>query len=270
MHVASLHLYPVKSCAALDADTLDITPRGPAGDRRWLIVDARGRFVTAREHPRVVGLRALPVAGGLRIDAPGRGTLHVRTPASDAPRVDVVIWRDAVRAQSCDAAVDAWLGDYLGMPVHLVHMDEAAHRAVDPAYGRMGDEVSFADAYPLLVISQAALDALNARLARPVPMARFRPNLVIAGAAAHAEDGWRRVRIGAIEFDAVKACTRCVFTTVDPATMTRDPGGEPLRTLATYRRAPAESGLTGVLFGMNLIPRGTGVLRRGDAVSPLE
>jgi uncharacterized protein YcbX len=106
---------------------------------------------------------------------------------------------------------------------------------------------------------------LNARLAAPVPMVRFRPNIVVAGSAPHAEDGWRRVRIGAVEFEAAKPCTRCVFTTIDPATLTRDAGGEPLRTLTTYRRTPA-----GVTFGMNLIPRGRGTVRLGDAVVALE
>lgn len=269
MRIASLHLHPLKSCAPLDVDRLDVTPRGPAGDRRWLIVDADARFVTAREHTRVVGIHAVPDADGLRLQAPGMPPLQVATPPANAPRLEVTIWRDAVDAQRCDARADAWLSHYLGMPVRLVHMDAAARRAVDPAYARPGDEVSFADAYPLLMISQAALDALNARLPRPVPMARFRPNLVVEGATPHAEDGWRRVRIGGIEFDAVKPCTRCVFTTVDAATMTRDPDGEPLRTLATYRRAPAGSGLSGVLFGMNLVPRGAGTLRRGDAVSVL-
>lgn len=269
MHVASLHLYPLKSCAPLDVDALDVTPRGPAGDRRWLIVDDAGTFVTARQRPEVVGIRARPETGGLVLDAPGMPTLRVEAPPEDAPRTTVTIWRDRVDAPRCDPAVDAWLSRYLGIAAHLVHMDERVRRPVDPAYSQPGDVVSFADAFPLLVISQAALDGLNARLARPVPMARFRPNLVVAGAPAHAEDGWRRVRIGEVELEAVKPCTRCVFTTVDPATMTRDPDGEPLRTLATYRRTPAESGLTGVVFGMNLIPRGSGVVRRGDAVTRL-
>lgn len=269
MRIASLHLHPLKSCAPLDVDRLDVTPRGPAGDRRWLVVDADARFVTARQRTEMVGIRAVPEDEGLHLDAPGMPPLHVPTPPPDAPRLEVAIWRDAVSAQRCDARADAWLSRYLGMPARLVHMDAAAARAVDPAFARPGDEVSFADAYPLLVISQAALEALNARLETPVPMARFRPNLVVDGSAPHAEDGWRRVRIGGIEFDAVKPCTRCVFTTVDPATMTRDPDGEPLRTLATYRRAPEGSGLSGVLFGMNLIPRGAGTLRRGDAVSVL-
>lgn len=265
MHIASLHLHPLKSCAQLNVDALDITPRGPAGDRRWLIVDGDARFVTARQRAGVVAIRAVPDAGGLRLEAPGMPTLHVPAPAPQAPRITVTIWRDTVHAQRCDVAADAWLSQYLGESMQLVHMDDAARRAVDPDHARPGDEVSFADAYPLLVISQAALDGLNARLERAVPMARFRPNLVVADAAPHAEDGWRRVRIGEVEFEAIKPCTRCVFTTIDPATATRDADGEPLRTLLGYRRTPA-----GVTFGMNLIPRGTGRVHRGDPVTVLD
>ena len=270
MHVASLHLHPLKSCAQLDVDALDITPRGPAGDRRWLVVDGEDRFVTARQRPEMVGLRATPTPSGLCIEARGCDPLQVDTPRPDGLRRRVAIWRDSVDALDAGDAAAAWLSSYLGVEARLVHMDAATHRAVDPEFGVAGDEVSFADAYPLLAISQAALDGLNARLAEPVSMARFRPNLVIGGAPAHAEDGWRRVRIGAVEFEAVKPCTRCVFTTVDPATLTRDADGEPLRTLATYRRAPPEARVQGVTFGMNLIPRGTGTIRVGDNVETLD
>ena len=269
MHVASLHIHPLKSCAALDVDALDVTPRGPAGDRRWLVVDADDRFVTARQRAEMVGIHALPVVGGLRLDARGRPTLHVPLPAIDAPRRRVTIWRDTVDAADAGDAAADWLTHCLGTPARLVHMDDASHRAVDPAFSRPGDEVAFADAYPLMVISQAALDALNARLPSPVPMARFRPNIVIGSSVAHAEDAWTRVRIGSVEFEAVKPCTRCVFTTIDPATLTRNADGEPLRTLATYRRAPPGAPVTGVTFGMNLIPRGTGTIRPGDSVVAL-
>ena len=143
-------------------------------------------------------------------------------------------------------------------------MDVDCLRAVDPDHSRPGDIVSFADGYPLLAISQAALDLLNSRLTRPVPMLRFRPNLVIAGTAPHAEDGWKRVRIGGVEFDVAKPCIRCVFTTVDFERGAFDPSGEPLRTLLTYRRTPK-----GVSFGQNLIPRGAGTLRVGDAFQVL-
>lgn len=262
MQTAGLYRYVLKSCAPTPVDRLDIGPRGPAGDRRWLVVDAEGRFVTARQHPRMVGIHARADRDGLALDAPGMPPL--RTHVAGGPRIDVTVWRDVVSARVVDPEADAWLTHYLGFAARLVYMDEASHRPIDPAYGAPGDEVSFADGYPVLLISQAALDDLNARLERPVPMTRFRPNIVVEGTAPHAEDGWRRVRIGGVEFDAVKPCTRCVFTTVDPATMTRDPDGEPLRTLTSYRRTPA-----GVTFGMNLIPRGTGVLRIGDAVEVL-
>ena len=264
MHVASLHLHPLKSCAVVDVDTVQVTARGPAGDRRWLAVDAQGRFITARQHAAMVGIRARAIPSGLRLEADGMPALDVPTPASPGTRIEVTIWRDQVQALRCDPAADAWLSTYLGLPARLVHMDADAHRAVDPEYATLGDEVSFADAYPLLVIAQASLDDLNARLATPVAMHRFRPSVVVAGASAFAEDAWHRVRIGGIEFDAVKRCTRCVFTTIDPQTQERDVHGEPLRTLTSYRRSDV-----GVTFGMNLIPRGVGMLRLGDAVQPV-
>lgn len=175
------------------------------------------------------------------------------------------IWKDEVDALTCGADADAWLSRVLGLPSGLVHMDAAARRAVDPDHARPGDEVSFADGYPLLLLSTAAVDALGQRLRRPIAALRFRPNLLVAGCAAHAEDGWRRLRIGDTEFEVAKPCTRCVFTTVDPETGVRDPDGEPLATLKQYRRGDA-----GVSFGVNLIPRGSGRLRTGDAVSVLD
>jgi uncharacterized protein YcbX len=135
---------------------------------------------------------------------------------------------------------------------------------VNPDYSKPGDEVSFADAFPLLLISQAAVDALNMKLPRAVPMLRFRPNLVVEHTAPHAEDGWKRIRVGAVEFDLVKPCSRCVFTTVDFTNGTFDPSGEPLRTLTTYRRTER-----GVTFGQNVIPRGSGTVRVGDEVEVL-
>lgn len=265
MHVAALYRYPLKSCAPRAEQVLDIEPRGPAGDRRWLAVDADGRFLTAREHPQLVLVQARPTPTGLHLDHPRAGALDVRVPPADAPRRRVQVWRSELDAALAGDDAHAWVSRVLGFPAWLVHMDAVASRAVDPAHAAPGDEVSFADGFPLLVIGQASLDGLNARLPQPVPMTRFRPNIVVDGALAHAEDGWRRVRIGDVAFDAVKTCTRCVFTTLDPATATRDARGEPLRTLATYRR-----GEGGVHFGMNLIARGTGRIAVGDRVEPLD
>ena len=259
-----IFVYPLKSAAALAQASARVAPRGLAGDRRWLVVDADGVFQTGRQLPALVTIRATPVAGGLRLAGPGQRDLLLASPGPDADRMPVRVWKDPVDAVRAGPDADDWLTRALGRPLRLVHMDAASRRAVDPAYGQAGDQVSFADGYPLLAISQAALDRLNERLPRPVPMLRFRPNLVLAGVAAHAEDGWRRLRIGAVEFAAVKPCTRCVFTTVDHRTGAIDRDGEPLQTLKTYRR-----GERGITFGMHLIPRGNGVVATGDPITVL-
>jgi hypothetical protein len=263
--LAQLLVYPVKSCRGLALDSAAVERRGLAHDRRWMIVDEQHRFLTGRQLPQLVTLRAEPRDDGLLLHAPGREPLAVRAPNGEDTRARVTVWDDGVDALGAGAAADAWLSDWLGRRVHLVHMDGAGQRAVDPDYARTGDETSFADGFPLLLISQAALDALNARLAAPIPMTRFRPNLVVDGVTAHAEDGWRRIRVGTIEFEVVKPCTRCVFTTVDGERGVFDPSGEPLRTLKGYRRTPR-----GVTFGQNLIPRGSGMLHRGDRIELLE
>jgi uncharacterized protein YcbX len=262
--LAAITIYPVKSTAGLALERATVEPRGLADDRRWMVIDADGRFITGRQVPAMVRITAVPRAGGLVLSAPGHGSLQVAAPRADAARRSVVVWKDTVDAAGTDDAASTWLAAVLGRPAQLVAMDEAAHRAVSRDFGEAGDEVSFADGFPLLLVGQASLDALNARLAQAVPMARFRPNLVIAGAPPHAEDAWRRVRIGAVAFDVAKPCTRCVFTTVDPQHGTIDPSGEPLQTLKTYRRSP-----DGVTFGMNLIARGTGVVAVGDPVAVL-
>ena len=263
--LSAIHIHPVKSCAPLALDAARVEARGLEHDRRFVVVDGDGRFLTGRQLPRLTLLRAVPLAGGLRLQAPGLPSLELAAPEGNPERLAVTVWRDRVDAAACDPAADAWLSRFLGQPVRLAYMDALASRPVDPAHARAGDEVGFADGYPLLLLSQAALDALNARLARPVPITRFRPNLVLAGCAPHAEDGWRRIRIGALDFDLAKPCTRCVFTTVDGELGAYAADGEPLATLKSYRRTPQ-----GVTFGQNLIARGHGVLRVGDPVAVLE
>jgi len=262
--LATLHVFPVKSCAPLAPARAEVTARGLAGDREWMLVDDEGRFVTGRQFPRTVLLRAQPTPTGLRLEFPGAEAIEVERPPADAARTPVTVWKDVVGAQHAHDA-DTWLAGALGRPLHLAYMDAGASRQVSLEYGRPGDIVSFADAYPLLLIGQGSLDGLNARLAAPLPMLRFRPNLVVAGAEPHAEDAWRRVRIGTAEFDLVKPCTRCIFTTIDPATGTPDPFGEPLATLKHYRRSPS-----GITFGQNLVPRVLGEVRVGDEVVVLD
>ena len=261
MILSAIRIHPIKSTAGLDMPSAQVEPRGFRDDRRWMIVDADGLFLTGRRYSRMVLIRATPVDGGLRLTAPAMTELEVAPPAVDAQRAQVRVWNDMVDAVCADPAADAWLSEFLGAPVRLVAMDARSERATKPRPGFDPGEVGFADGYPFLAISQSALDGLNAKLAAPIPMARFRPNLVIAGCEPHAEDGWRRIRIGGIAFDVVKPCIRCVFTTVDTGRGERDPSGEPLRTLKGYRGTDK-----GVAFGMNLIARGTGVLRVGDRI----
>jgi uncharacterized protein YcbX len=261
MHLAAINIYPLKSCRGLPLPHAAVEPRGLQHDRRWLAVDADGRFITGRAHPRLVLVRAVPRGDGLHLSAPGMPEIEVATPGAGEPRRAVRVWDDTVDAACADPAADRWISAALGVPAHLVWMDAMAQRAVSPTHSQPGDEVSFADGYPLLLIGEGSLNGLNQRLPNPVPMARFRPNLVITGASAHAEDGWRRVRIGEVPFDVVKPCVRCIFTTVDTDTGIFDPAREPLNTLLSYRRSPK-----GVTFGMNLIARARGRLREGDPV----
>jgi uncharacterized protein YcbX len=228
-----------------------------------MVVDANGKFLTGRQHPRLTLIHAVPTGAALRLRAPGMPDLRLAPPA-DGRRGEVQVWDSRVAAGIADEAGNSWISDFLGVPTRFAYMDKACVRAVDPDHSQPGDIVSFADGYPLLIISQAALDLLNTKLAKPVSMLRFRPSVVVAGTAPHAEDDWKRVRIGEVEFDVAKPCIRCVFTTVDFERGAFDPAGEPLRSLLTYRRTPK-----GVSFGQNLIPRGTGTLRMGDAVEPL-
>lgn len=262
--LSTIHVYPIKSCAPWTPREAAVEARGLAGDRRWMVADPVGKFLTARQHPRLTLIRAERDGDGLVLAAPGMPSLRLSPPRRER-RIAARVWQSTMPALVADEEADAWISAWLGLPARFLHMDAACVRPVDSAYGRVDDEVSFADGFPLLLISQAALDALNAKLARPVPMLRFRPSLVVAGTAPHAEDGWKRIRVGALEFDVVKPCTRCVFTTVDFERGEFDPSGEPLRTLATYRRTPK-----GITFGQNLIPRGLGTLRVGDAVEVLE
>lgn len=266
--LSQLHIYPLKSCAALTLDSAEVEPRGLAADRRWMVVDADAKFLTGRQDPRLTLISAVADGATLRLDAPGMPTLQIQAPAASDLRIETAVWGAKVSPLLAPAAANAWISKFLAAPCRIVHMDAACVRAVkakyDGEYGEYGDQVSLADGFPLLLISQAALDHLNGKLAQPLPILRFRPNLVVAGTTPHAEDAWKRVRIGGIEFDVVKPCVRCVFTTVDFDRGQFDPSGEPLRTLKSYRRSP-----DGITFGQNLIPRGVGTLRLGDAVEVL-
>ncbi|WP_434587678.1 MOSC domain-containing protein [Streptomyces sp. A5-4] len=267
----AVHVYPVKSLAGCAPGEAGVEPWGLSGDRRWMLVDPVGKVVTQRPRPRLALARAEPLPdGGIRLSAPGLETLTVAVP-EPACTTRVEIWKDKVEAVEADARAHAWLSEHLGCEVRLVHLDEPAHRRpVDPAFALPGEMVSFADGYPLLATTLASLDALNSLIAQgdhpdegPLPMNRFRPNVVVDGAAPWAEDDWKRIAIGEVTFRVAKPCGRCVVTTTDQRTAER--GKEPLRTLARHRRTGDQ-----LIFGQNLVPERTGTLRVGDPVEILE
>lgn len=265
MHLSSILLYPVKSMRGHAVAAADVESRGLHGDRRWMLVDANARFVTARQHPRLLQFSAELIRDGLVLFAPDGSVRDVGEPLRSAQTIDVGIWKSSSPARVADAEINDWLSQRLGIDVRLVHMADDCVRSVAVEWSRPGDIVSFADGFPLLLIGSASLDGLNARLARPVTMANFRPSLVVQTAVPHVEDTWRRIAIGNAEFDVVKPCTRCVLTTIDPDDATPAADGEPLATLKTYRREAI-----GVTFGQNLIPRSLGAIAANLPVRVLE
>jgi uncharacterized protein YcbX len=266
--------YPVKSCRGQRLTDALVEPWGLAGDRRWMIVDGDGRFVTAREHPRLVLVTPTLEAGAVRFAAPQMPDLVVAVPEpADTGLVPVRVWSSELDATPASDEAGRWLSKVAEMDVRLVYLDDPTRRPTDREYSEAGDVVSFADGYPLLLTSEDSLGRLNEWIADgnhaaegPLPMTRFRPSVVVAGATAFAEDGWHLVKIGDVTFRVVKPCARCVLTTVDPDTAVK--GKEPLATLARHRRRDAK-----VLFGVNLIPdapRPGARLRAGDPVRVLD
>ncbi len=268
MYVESLHVYPVKSFAAVDVAEMIVEPAGPAGDRRMMLVDPTGKFISQREEPRLARLKATLGDGGVTIAA---ADLERVVAAPGAERVAVTVWGAEVDAVGVAGAVDARLSDWLGRPVRLVAMDAVSQRSANPDWSPDAS-VGFADGFPVLVATTASLDALNERIVArggaAVPMARFRPNVVVGGAEAWAEDEIATLQVGEVVFDLVKPCQRCIMTTTDQE-RGEVVGDEPLRTLATFRRS-RDRRTAGVLFGWNAVPRAPGRIALGDPVTVLE
>ncbi|MNH24838.1 MOSC domain protein [compost metagenome] len=205
------------------------------------------------------------VDGELTLEALGRPALKVAVPQADSALRGVTIWRDTFRVPDAGDVAAQWLSEFIGKDVRLVHVPEERSRFLPGGYGEVNDRVAFADGFPLLLIGRGSLDDLVQRVGRPLEMQRFRPNLVVEGAEAFAEDGWKRIRIGEMEFRVLKPCERCIMTTIDPQTGERSADREPLTTLKTYRQKEGD-----VLFGQNLVADGSGVLEVGMPVTVLE
>jgi uncharacterized protein YcbX len=246
--VAALRLYPVKSCRGLDLSSALVTERGLLHDREWMIVDGAGRFVSQREAPRLALIVPVLSETSLELRAPGRTSLTLPL-EGPGPLRQVTVWNDSLAAIDQGETAAAWISAWIETEAQLVRFDSRLRRECNPAYaGDSGAHTAFADAYPLLVLSEASLADLNRRLERALPVDRFRPNIVLTGIDAYDEDHIEAMTIDGVTLRLVKACTRCVITTTDQQTAER--GAEPLATLASYRM---NSALGGVTFGVNAI-----------------
>ncbi|MET0395027.1 MAG: MOSC N-terminal beta barrel domain-containing protein [Chitinophagaceae bacterium] len=262
LRVSELFVYPVKSLGGISLPAAELTDRGFRYDRRWMLVDEQHRFLTQRQYPQMALLQPVITGEGIRIHNRQDAGEKILLPfTASGETLDVQIWDDRCSAVAVGRVADEWFSRALQMNCRVVFMPDESLRRVDPAYALHGNDFSaFSDDYPLLLISQASLDDLNSRLAAPLPMDRFRPNMVITGSHPYEEDEMAHFTIRGIDFYGVKPCSRCVVTTIDQQTGEKQP--EPLRTLASYRRRNNK-----ILFGQNVLCNQPGTVQVGDAVS---
>lgn len=270
--VRDLFVYPLKSAAGIRLDRAGMGDRGFELDRRWMVVDDAGEFISQRSHPELALVEPTVNSNRLVLERPVDGstgpggertTIEVPREPSDGERGEVEVWGDRVDARRVGPEADRWLTAYLERSCRLVYLSETADRAVDDSQAGTDDQVSFADGYPYLLTSYASLRALNERLGSAIAIDRFRPNIVIEGTEPFEEDRWTTVRVGEAVFLVAEPCLRCSVTTVDQATGER--GREPLETLAEFRQTD-----DGVAFGQNLLDRERATIQVGDYIEVLE
>jgi uncharacterized protein YcbX len=261
--VSQLNVYPVKGLKGIAVASALATSRGLAHDRRFMVVDPGGEFLSQREFPRMATIWTEIAGAQLLLAAPDYDEVSVPLEPTEGEPVRAEVWDSVCGAIAPSPAADRWLTEYLGRPCRLVYMPDSTRRASNPRYAGDAKLVSFADGYAFLVVSEASLADLNGRLARPVPLDRFRANIVLKGTQPYAEDGWGEFTVGEAVLRMAKPCGRCQVTTTDQATG-EVTGPEPLATLAGYR----DSKEYGARFGMNAVTVRTGEIRVGEAVTP--
>ncbi len=261
MRVGSLTIYPVKSCAGIVQKSSEVDRFGLKHDRRWMLVDEAGRFLTQRQFACMAHIRVGLLDDGLEVIVRGQQhTVNIPHIIENNRAAEVRVWQDNCQALVVDQpALNGAISEFLGRPCQLVYMPESCNRQVDVRYARRYHPVSFADGFPLLLTTTASHDQLVQWLGFEIGMDRFRPNLVIENDQPFEEDRWRRIRVGAVEFDVVKPCSRCVIPTIDPVTLEKNP--QIFKVLQQHRQRDGQ-----VYFGQNLVPVSQGVVRVGDAV----
>jgi len=261
IQVASLHVYPIKSCGSTQLARLPVDSRGPVDDRRLMIVNRDGKFLTQRTRPELARIAVRREGRRLGLEAPGMPPLTINLERGALREVEV--WRHHGPAHLASMPAGVWLSEYLQQEVALVECPDDMDRVANPDWAVRKTPVSFADGYPILILSEASVADLNKRLETPVDAMRFRPNIILRGCPPFAEDQWKTIRIGSAVIDVLKPCDRCSVITIDPESATT--GKEPLATLATFRRSAA-----GVLFGQNCATREPALLETGAPVEVLE
>lgn len=263
--VSRLRIYPLKGARGIELDTLTFDEIGPEWDRRWMVVDEKGTFVTQRTHPALTTITPTLQEKHLRLSVAGGEDQFISLcPEQESESLEsgtVTVWKSSVEAVFPSPDADSWLSHVLKTPVRLAFMPKRAVRSTNPEFAP-GGRVSFADGYPILLVTAAAVSRLEKKVGAPVPVERFRPNIVVENAPAHAEDLWREISIGQTRLEGVKLCARCKVVTLDQSAGERDARGEPLRTLATYRTIEKN-----VYFGVNMMAPAGSSVRVGDPIS---
>ena len=263
MYVHSLHIYPVKSLAGHSVTSAETARRGFVDDRRWMLIDETRRFISQRTQPGLCRWQATVKGDDLELRQLDTGKVLIIPNAKDEEGewINVQVWHDTFKARLVRGAEPQLLTGCFGFDCRLVYLATDSYRPLDENYAKAGEEVSFADGFPYLIANTASLDDLSERYGHSLSTERFRPNIVVAGHQAFAEDQWQQLKIGESLFRLPKACSRCTMVTIDPQKNTNDP--EVFATLANYRKQDRK-----VLFGMNACweGQGTAVLRVGDKV----
>jgi uncharacterized protein YcbX len=260
--ISELNIYPVKSLRGISVKSANVTDRGFKHDRRWMLIDHFGNFMTQREYPQMAFINVEIKNNGLIVYHRKKKDLNehfIPINTSNPKLITVPIWDDTCSAITVGKDSDKWFTEALGVECILVYQPFESHRLVDREYAKEKELVSFADGYPFLIIGQSSLDDLNSKLDEPLPMNRFRPNIVFTGGVPYQEDNMKNFKIANITFYGVKPCARCAITTTNQDTAERL--YEPLKTLAAYRKFGNR-----VLFGMNLLHKGTGEIKIGDTI----
>ena len=261
--LTQISLYPIKSTQAIDLSAASVTPFGLENDRRFVVCDRAGKFFTARTKPELLHIESNILEDGIEITAPDKKPLILNFTRFNKHYKPVTVWGDTIQGQHCSDAADQWFSEFLGQDCQLLFFGAKSSR---PLKHFPQHQTAFADGYPLLLISEASLDDLNRRCNSPVYMDQLRPNLVVSGTVAYAEDSWKRIRIGSVEFEITKPCGRCILTTVNTQSLIRNPDKEPLSVLKRYRKGSDGE----AHFGQNMIALNTGDIRTGDTVEVLE